>query len=59
VRADGNAAASGDGADAGDRELEHDPEKWMPVFGKDHAQIKEPKRDDDSKKRHHALKESA
>ncbi|HUN47967.1 MAG TPA: hypothetical protein VMU85_15655, partial [Stellaceae bacterium] len=20
--------------------LEHDPEKWMPVFGKDHAQTK-------------------
>jgi hypothetical protein len=20
--------------------LEHDPEKWEPVFGKDHAQIK-------------------
>jgi hypothetical protein len=20
--------------------LEHDPEKWMPVFGKDHAQSK-------------------
>jgi hypothetical protein len=22
------------------RELEHDPEKWKPVFGKDHAQMK-------------------
>src|SRR6516165_932955 len=22
------------------RELEHDPEKWLPVFGKDHAQTK-------------------
>jgi hypothetical protein len=20
--------------------VEHDPEKWMPVFGKDHAQAK-------------------
>jgi hypothetical protein len=20
--------------------LEHDPEKWLPVFGKDHAQTK-------------------
>jgi hypothetical protein len=20
--------------------VEHDPEKWIPVFGKDHAQIK-------------------
>src|SRR6266540_5442589 len=35
--------------------LEHDPEKWVPVFRKDHAQIKETERDDDSKKRHHAL----
>jgi hypothetical protein len=35
--------------------LEHDPEKWTPVFRKDHAQIKEIERDDDSKKRHHAL----
>jgi hypothetical protein len=22
------------------RRLEHDPEKWKPVFGKDHAQTK-------------------
>ena len=22
------------------RDLEHDPEKWEPVFGKDHAQTK-------------------
>jgi len=22
------------------RPLEHDPEKWKPVFGKDHAQAK-------------------
>src|SRR6476619_166773 len=29
--------------------LEHDPEKWAPVFRKDHAQIKEIARDDDSK----------
>ena len=35
--------------------LAHDPEKWVPVFRKDHAQIKEIERDDDSKKRHHAL----
>jgi hypothetical protein len=26
--------------------LEHDPEKWIPVFRKDHAQIKEVERDD-------------
>jgi hypothetical protein len=38
---------------------EHDPEKWVPVFRKDHAQIKEIERDDDSKKRHHALRTSA
>jgi hypothetical protein len=35
--------------------LEHDPEKWTPVFRKDHAQNKEIERDDDSKKSHHAL----
>ncbi len=35
--------------------LEHDPEKWVPVFRKDHAQIKEIERDDDSKKSHPAL----
>jgi hypothetical protein len=23
---------------------EHDPEKWRPVFGKDHAQTENPKR---------------
>jgi hypothetical protein len=37
------------------RVLEHDPEKWVPVFRKDHAQIKEIERDGDSKKSHHAL----
>ncbi len=26
----------------GNAVLEHDPEKWIPVFGKDHAQIKKP-----------------
>jgi hypothetical protein len=31
--------------------LEHDPEKWEPVFGKDHAQIKNLKRDCDSTKK--------
>src|SRR5262249_21635406 len=36
-------------------ELAHDPEKWEPVFGKDHAPSKNLGRDDDSKKRHHAL----
>ena len=38
-----------------DAPLEHDPEKWAPVFRKDHAQIKEIERDDDSKKSHHTL----
>jgi hypothetical protein len=33
---------------------EHDPEKWVPVFGKDHAPTKL-ERDDDSKKSHPAL----
>ena len=36
-------------------DLEHDPEKWVPVFRKDHAQIKEIEWDDDSKKSHRAL----
>src|SRR4029077_9995673 len=43
-------------------QLEHDPEKWVPVFPAtnakrlrgDHAQNKEMERDDDSKKSHHA-----
>ena len=30
--------------------LEHDPEKWVPVFRKDHAQNKKIERDEDSKK---------
>jgi hypothetical protein len=32
---------------------EHDPEKWVPVFRKDHAQTKKMELDD-SKKRHPA-----
>jgi hypothetical protein len=36
-------------------ELARDPEKWEPVFGKDHAQSKDLERDDDSKKNHPAL----
>jgi mono/diheme cytochrome c family protein len=32
-----------------------DPEKWEPVFGKDHAQDKNLERDDESKKNHPAL----
>src|SRR5712671_2214476 len=35
--------------------LEHDPQKWVPVFRKDHAQTKNIERDDDSKKSHPAL----
>jgi hypothetical protein len=34
---------------------EHDPEKWIPVFGKDHAQTKEAERDGDSTNNHPAL----
>src|SRR4029077_18356795 len=32
-----------------------DPEKWEPVFGKDHAQIKTPRGDADSTNSHPAL----
>ena len=39
----GDLSRAGKGALAVDRGhariLEHDPEKWIPVFGKDHAQI--------------------
>jgi hypothetical protein len=38
--------------------LKHDPEKWVPVSRKDHAQ-KKIERDDDSKKRHPALARGA
>jgi hypothetical protein len=36
-------------------QLELDPEKWVPVFRKDHALTKKIERDDDSKKSHPAL----
>src|SRR5437763_8812340 len=48
-------------AEGGAIRLRHDPEKhalgprpdgWVPVFRKDHAQIKKTERDDDSKKSH-------
>src|SRR5262249_8866791 len=35
--------------------IEHDPEKWEPVFGKRSCSNKELERDDDSKKNHPAL----
>jgi hypothetical protein len=35
--------------------LQHDPEKWVPVFGKRSCSSKKLERDDDSKKSHHAL----
>ena len=35
--------------------LEHDPEKWIPVFGKRSCSTKRAERDDDSKRRHPAL----
>jgi hypothetical protein len=38
--------------------LEHDPEKWQPVFGKRSCSNKELERDDDSKKNHPALGDS-
>jgi hypothetical protein len=31
------------------RVLEHDPEKWNPVFGQDHAQINKQMQHDNSK----------
>ncbi|MBV8826166.1 MAG: FAD-binding oxidoreductase [Hyphomicrobiales bacterium] len=36
-------------------EIEHDPEKWNPVFGKRSCSKKNLERDDDSKKSHHVL----
>ena len=39
--------------------LEHDPEKWKPVFGKRSCSNKELERDDDSKKSHPALMPTA
>jgi methylated-DNA-[protein]-cysteine S-methyltransferase len=36
-------------------QLQHDPEKWEPVFGKRSCSNKEVERDDDSKKNHPAL----
>jgi dihydroxy-acid dehydratase len=38
--------------DARMRALEHDPNKWMPVLGKDHAQTDNVERDDDSRRNH-------
>src|SRR5256885_6736356 len=35
--------------------LEHDPEKWIPVFGKRSCSANKLERDDDSKKSHPAL----
>ena len=34
------------------RRIEHDPEKWIPVFGTDHAPVAKLERDDYSKKSH-------
>jgi hypothetical protein len=34
--------------------VEHDPEKWEPVFGKDQCSNKKLERDGDSKKNHPA-----
>jgi hypothetical protein len=39
--------------------LEHDPEKWEPVFGKRSCSNKKLERDDDSKKSHPALADEA
>jgi hypothetical protein len=40
---------------APDEQLQHDPEKWEPVFGKRSCSNKELERDDDSRKNHPAL----
>jgi mono/diheme cytochrome c family protein len=45
----GRGAAAEEGLD-----VARDPEKWKPVFGKDHAQDKKLERDDELKKHHHA-----
>jgi hypothetical protein len=45
----------GNGSVAVERKLEHDPEKWIPVFGKRSCSTNKLERDDDSKKSHHAL----
>jgi hypothetical protein len=37
------------------RALEHDPEKWIPLFGKKSCSTNKTERDDDSKKNRHAL----
>src|SRR5271169_277173 len=37
------------------RLLEHDPKKWIPVLGKDHARNNNLERDDDSRRNHLAL----
>jgi hypothetical protein len=37
------------------RALEHDPEKWIPVFGRRSCSTNKLERDHDSKKRHPAL----
>src|SRR4051812_36421726 len=46
------AVVAADGMAVHDCGLEHDPEKWVPVFGKDHAPTINVERDDDSKKSH-------
>src|SRR5262249_16561091 len=42
-------------ADVGPCALEHDAEKWVPVFGKRSCSTKRLERDDDSNKSHPAL----
>jgi hypothetical protein len=39
--------------------IEHDPEKWVPVFGKRSCSSKKIERDDDSKKSHPVLEPAA
>jgi G3E family GTPase len=51
----GTPAITGSSAFADDDTLEHDPEKWIPVFGKRSCSSNNLERDGDSKKRNPAL----
>jgi hypothetical protein len=51
----GHLGSGTPGYTLGEQVLEHDPEKWMPVFGKRSCSDNKLERDDDSKRSHHAL----
>src|SRR5262245_3749679 len=50
--ADYSPVASAPGSEGA---LEHDPKRWTPVLGKDHARNNNLEHDDDSKRNHHTL----